>query len=592
MKFDWRKSEVLTRLSGPRLFDRTFFWWTYWAGFALQITFDVIAYDSPSWLWLPVWTAGHLLAALVAIGIRWSFLDSYLEKKPNPFLNIAVASLLGAVRITFIGYASFVLELQGLFDLGARILAGVIAGSFGFIVIVNYTESSRSYREITKNLLDAQARLSIMRRSAKKTLKSNQEKVRKDLRQLVEPRLEELAEELRANDIKSSVRRSLIGGITTLLESQVRPLSNSFRSSAKTLSDPKLEKSVSRLSLFRLPSVVSPYLALSPVLVSLSIFAILPFSLYAFEDDSWIATGMLISIAVFVAVWLVRFLLSKSEPMSLFAGVSSLVILEVLLIIMIGDLLRLAGFPTESLPGVLVIVSIVLLASVSFTGIAAVQDFNRDEYVADLKRDNKRIERNLALLNQRLWVEKREWALRIHGTIQASLTAALVRLKQPGDLSTLDLALVRQHISQARKGLDQAQPTAFDFAKALRENKKAWQGILNIKSSLRSDAAKLLISDKWASVCANEIIKESLSNSTKHGKADQVEIRFELNQPGFVEIVTQDNGKGLSRSFRPGLGCELISEIAYPWSLTKGQEGGTILRARIPVSGKLIRSKN
>jgi signal transduction histidine kinase len=191
-----------------------------------------------------------------------------------------------------------------------------------------------------------------------------------------------------------------------------------------------------------------------------------------------------------------------------------------------------------------------------------------------------------------LWVEKREWALRIHGTIQASLTAALVRLKQPGDLSTLDLALVRQHISQARKGLDQAQPTAFDFAKALRENKKAWQGILNIKSSLRSDAAKLLISDKWASVCANEIIKESLSNSTKHGKADQVEIRFELSQPGFVEIVTQDNGKGLSRSFRPGLGCELISEIAYPWSLTKGQEGGTILRARIPVSGKLIRSKN
>ena len=112
MKLDWRNSKVLTRLSGPRLFDKTFFWWTYWAGFALQITFDVIAYDSPSLLWLPVWTAGHLVATAVAVLGRWLFLDNYLENKPNPFVNIAFASLLGAVRITFIGYVSFALELQ------------------------------------------------------------------------------------------------------------------------------------------------------------------------------------------------------------------------------------------------------------------------------------------------------------------------------------------------------------------------------------------------------------------------------------------------------------------------------------------------
>ena len=170
MRFNWRNSEILTRLSGPRLFDKTFFWWTYWAGFVLQITFDVIAYDSPSLLWLPVWTGGHLAATAVAVLLRWWFLDAYLEKKPNPFVNIAVASLLGAVRITFIGYVSYALELQDLFDLGARIIAGVIAGSFGFIVIVNYTESSRSYREITKNLLAAQSRLTMMRKNASKSL--------------------------------------------------------------------------------------------------------------------------------------------------------------------------------------------------------------------------------------------------------------------------------------------------------------------------------------------------------------------------------------------------------------------------------------
>jgi signal transduction histidine kinase len=586
LKFSWRNSAVLTRLSGPRLFDKTFFWWTYWAGFALQITFDVIAYDSPSLLWLPVWTAGHLVATAVAVAGRWLFLDSYLEKKPNPFVNIAFAALLGAVRITFIGYVSFALELQGLFDLGARIIAGVIAGSFGFIVIVNYTESSRSYRELTKNLLLTQSRLGALRKAAQKSLRANQLKVRQTLEELVEPKLQELSTKLSSDDLKSSDRKALASEVKSLLQDQVRPITNSFRTSTKALANPKLGKSVSRFSLFRLPSVVQPYLALRPFLIALSMFAILPFALYVFEDDSWIATGMLISAVVYAAILFVRVLLSKAEPMSLWAGIASLVVMEILLLFVVGELLNFAGFPNRSLPGVMVIVSIVLLAAVGFTAITAVHDYNRDDFITQLKKNNNRIERDLALLNQRLWVERREWALRIHGTIQASLTAALARLSQPGGLSKKDVDLVREHIIQARKGLSQNNSTAFNLVEALKETTKTWRGILEIKTNLRTPAAKTLISDRWASVCANEIIKESVSNSMKHGKAERVQVSFESVQPGFVEIIAQDDGKGLPRQFRPGLGSQLLDEIAFPWSLEKRPEGGTILRARIPVSGK------
>jgi signal transduction histidine kinase len=586
LKFSWRNSAVLTRLSGPRLFDKTFFWWTYWAGFALQITFDVIAYDSPSLLWLPVWTAGHLVATAVAVVGRWLFLDSYLEKKPNPFVNIAFASLLGAVRITFIGYVSFALELQGLFDLGARIIAGVIAGSFGFIVIVNYTESSRSYRELTKNLLLTQSRLGALRKAAQKSLRANQLKVRQTLEELVEPKLQELSTKLSSDDLKSSDRKALASEVKSLLQDQVRPITNSFRTSTKALANPKLGKSVSRFSLFRLPSVVQPYLALRPFLIALSMFAILPFALYVFEDDSWIATGMLISAVVYAAILFVRVLLSKAEPMSLWAGIASLVVMEILLLFVVGELLNFAGFPNRSLPGVMVIVSIVLLAAVGFTAITAVHDYNRDDFITQLKKNNNRIERDLALLNQRLWVERREWALRIHGTIQASLTAALARLSQPGVLSKKDVDLVREHIIQARKGLSQNNSTAFNLVEALKETTKTWRGILEIKTNLRTPAAKTLISDRWASVCANEIIKESVSNSMKHGKAERVQVSFESVQPGFVEIIAVDDGKGLPRQFRPGLGSQLLDEIAFPWSLEKRPEGGTILRARIPVSGK------
>ena len=586
MKLSWRNSAILTRLSGPRLFDKTFFWWTYWVGFVVQITFDVIAYDSPSILWLPVWTAGHLAASAAAVLLRWWFLDAYLEKKPNPFLNIAVASFLGVIRVTFIGYVSYALELQGLFDLGARIIAGLIAGSLAFIVIVNYTESSRSYRDLTRNLLTTQSRLSAQTKAAQRSLRANQLQVRQTLEELVEPKLQELSNRLSGDDLKSSDRKALTAEVKSLLQDQVRPISNSFRTSSKAISNPNFGKSVSRLSLFRLPDVVQPYLALRPLLVGLSMFAILPFGLYVFEDESWTVTGMLIAGLVYLAVLLIRLVLSRAQPMPLRVGIVSLVVMEILLVVLIADLLVMTGYPARSLPAVIVIVGVVLAGSVAFTSITAVQDANKDAFIAQLEKNNKRIELDLALLNQRLWVERRQWALRIHGTVQASLTAALARLRQPGVLDKKDITLIRAHIAQARKGLAQSNSSSFNLVEALKETKKTWRGILNIKTSLTSAAAKRLIADRWASVCANEIIKESVSNSMRHGKADTVTVSFESNQPGFVEIVAEDNGRGLPRQFKPGLGSQLLDEIAFPWSLEKSANGGAILRARIPVSGK------
>jgi len=586
LKLSWRNSAVLTRLSGPRLFDRTFFWWTYWVGFVVQITFDVIAYNSPSLLWLPVWTAGHLVATAFAVLARWTFLDAYLEKKPNPFLNIAVASFLGVIRVTFIGYVSYALELQGLFDLGARIIAGVIAGSLGFIVIVNYTESSRSYRNVTRNLLSTQSRLSSQRKAAQKSFEANLIQVKNTLQELVEPKLQQLSTRLGSDDLKSSDRKALANEVRSLLQDQVRPISSSFKTSTKAMANPNFGKSVSRLSLFRLPDVVQPYLALRPLLIGLSMVSILPFGLYVFEDDSWTTIGLLIAGLVYLAVLLVRLLLSRASPMPLWLGILSLLVLEALLIILIAESLLLAGYPERSLPGVVTIVGVVLFGAVAFTSITAVQDQNRDAFIAQLEKNNNRIERDLAILNQRLWVERRQWALKIHGTVQASLTAALARLSQPGGLDKKDVSLVRAHISQARKGLSQKSSSSFDLVEALKATKKTWRGILEIKTAFTSPAAKLLISDRWASVCANEIIKESVSNSMKHGKAQKVNIRFESNQPGFIEIVAEDDGKGLPRQFKPGLGSQLLDEIAFPWTLEKLPEGGTILRARIPVSGK------
>jgi len=593
MKLDWRRSAVLTRLSGPRLFDRTFFWWTYFSAFALQITFDVIAYDSPSLLWLPIWTAGHLLATAVSIMIRFSFLDRWLERKPNPFLNIAVAALLGVVRIMFIGFASYELGLQDLFDPGARVIAGVIAGVVGFVVIVSYTESSRSYREVSKQLLSTQQRLEQSRNQTRRSIRESQQQVQNTLRQLVGPELEEFSKRLASKKINSAQRNLLTKELQSLLEDQVRPLSNSFRKSEQAAYDSERFRQVRRRSLFRLPERVAPHLALRPFLIFLSVVAIFPFSLYVLDGANWVSSGILISFANFLILVIFKLLISRTKLMARWQGISTISVAVLMPILFSYGYLVLSDFPAQKIPVVMIIYDITLISSTALFALMVVHDHNRDTFLTQLKKNNTRLERELALLNQKLWVEKRLWALRIHGTIQASLTAAIARLSKSGKLSESEIKNVQQHIRAAWRGISQPpRLEQFDFLKSLRSIKQAWKGVLEIKIPRSGDAIKLLAADKWAGICANEIVKESVSNSLRHGKATEVQVRFEQSDPGFVEIVVEDNGRGLPSQFRPGLGSQILDEIAFPWSLQKQSEGGTILRARIPVGRKVVPKKS
>ena len=525
-----------------------------------------------------------MLATLAAIIIRWSFLDKYLEKKPNPYLNLLVVSILGAIRVTFIGYSSFVLELQDQFDLGARIIAGMISGVVGFIVIVNYTESSRSFRELSQKLQRTQSQLKNLRKDTLEAVRNSQLEAQNKVETLIEPKLKKLSALIASQSKQSTLNSRITSEIQELLKGEVKALNESFRRPTKTLLSSAAMRPVSRLNLFRLPGMVQPHLAIRPALVTMAGLAGVPFSLYVFSDASWIPVGLLLVFLDFLLLSFGKLLLSTLKPMPVPVAIFSLVALTLATCAVDAPVLLWAGFPANEIAYPVIIGAITNIASMIVFGLVVVHDYNRERYLEKLKKNNKKIERELALVNQQIWVSRRAWALRIHGTVQASLTAALARVSSSNKLSEAELRQVAAHISQARKGLVGVEDE-FDFAKSVRNIKKTWKGIIEIKIDLNSPGAKLLIADKWAGVIANEIIKESVSNSMKHGKATKVNISFETKEPGFVQIVAEDNGRALANQFRPGLGSEILDEIAYPWSLNKFS-GGVRLDARIPVSRK------
>lgn len=549
----------------------------------IQFLFDVVGYKSFDWLWLWVWTAGHFAAVAVAIALRYLVVDPIQRRSPNPFLNIAVGGLLGITRVTLIGYLSFIWELQDLFDLGARIYGGLALGTVLFAFLTNLLESGRSYRESLRQLLRTQNRLERIRKVTKESLASEQIRVEKQARRVIEPKLQEIATALMSRQMVPSTKKVLAQEITQLLEQEVRPLNASLRETSKALADQRLFRRSNRWNLYRLPDLMRPHLAIRPPLSLLVFFITIPFALYVLEDETWISPGQFIAVMCAVLVYMLKNVISKLPPISVWPATLILFFVSVTPVALVYFMLSRNNFPLVDMPGVLLVVAFVSISGTVGYALIEIHKYNRETFLEQVKSDNLRIERELALINQKMWVQRRSWALALHGTVQASLTAALVRLQNSSTLGPKEVAEIKKHISQARSGLLPKVKSDFDFTKAMKELRNTWKGIIDVSVDTKSPAAVRLAKDTWASMCANEIIKEAVSNAMRHGKAKLAVVSFQMLPGGFIEIKVVNNGRPVPNTIDQGLGSQLLDEITHQWSLVQ-EEQGAVLRAKIPIS--------
>lgn len=575
------------------MFSLRFFGWSYLILFIPQIAFDVFAYESSSWLWLPIWTFGHLLIGVCAYFLRSLWLDKRLTDRPSAALNISVAAGLGAIRVTFIGSVSYELGLAPEFDLFARIISGAILGSILFAVLGAALSSRTNYQTALGKLLATQRQIENMRRAKRDEVAKLQSQWEISTRKVIEPKLEEIARAISKDSIKSASKKEIVNDLRSLLDSQIKPLSARLRSTSIALADPKTFRGVSAIRLFTVPERVNPDFAINPLLQFLVLAGAIPFALYVFEGPERIPLGFGIAGVTSLFLLLNKLAVAKRKPIPTKLAIVTLLALVLGQTALGFFILQFSGIPEQTLAPVVVLLFSAVFLTTTLYGLVTTYEYNQEAFMKTLSRNNNRLARELALLNQRLWVEKREWALRIHGSVQASLTAALVRLSGPGVPSGEQLAKVRQHLSQASESLKTSSTKSTDLRTSLKVIQKTWAGIVKIGVDLKSAPAARVLADAWAGVITNEIIKESVSNSVKHGNADAVKVSFAEAKPGYVEIILRDNGRGLSSRASTGLGSQILDEVAFPWSLENQPEGGTILRAQIAVSNKkpLLKTK-
>lgn len=360
--------------------------------------------------------------------------------------------------------------------------------------------------------------------------------------------------------------------IQALVRNQVRPLSRELQARVQILRSivpPRLEpaKSKDLLRLRVVPNLDSSFVASYVIAMPNIFFTILS------KADLWSSLIVLwISISYPILGRLIRFALpGKRISVSFALNIPAVASLAAYLptgiaIYILGLQYPLVGLTTFTAGGVLV------LTAVCSTAWFALQR-TRDENASEIQRINSEIKHELDLLDQAVWVAQRKWSYIIHGTVQGALTVASSRLEMSAKPDEKLKLAVRADIERAKTVL--SSPPNFDrpLQDLLGEIVDTWQGVCDVEYQISPSAQLALEKSKTSTTCLIEIVKELVSNASRHGGASKFWLNAYLNSEGDLSIVAGNNGKVMSGELSTGLGFEMITKLTKNWSLTGTASG-------------------
>jgi signal transduction histidine kinase len=99
--------------------------------------------------------------------------------------------------------------------------------------------------------------------------------------------------------------------------------------------------------------------------------------------------------------------------------------------------------------------------------------------------------------------------------------------------------------------------------------------------------AELPILPAAVEVAAYRIATEALTNVARHARASSCKVLLSFD--GELRVEVHDDGQGPPHGRRPGVGLtsmrERAAELGGDWVMEPAADGGTVVRAQLPVEG-------
>jgi signal transduction histidine kinase len=210
----------------------------------------------------------------------------------------------------------------------------------------------------------------------------------------------------------------------------------------------------------------------------------------------------------------------------------------------------------------------------------------RRKTLRDLVSMNSKLEKDIEAFDGRSSELRRDISLILHGPLQGRIAGIALALRMSSKDSTLSenervkklkeiQVLLESVISEVRERFNvDSESSSESVIVKLIEIRRSWSGIAEINWSVEPKSYARI--EKLNSKTLRDVLYEAVSNSVRHGEADQINIVFQPEKNGLL-IKIQDNGRGLGSDYTASVGLKSITIAGGEYFFTDNFENGAEL---------------
>jgi len=488
-------------------------------------------------------------------------------------LVLLIAGLVRGATIFVLGNALGIVPQEDIFY---RLLGGPVFVWSYYLVTNAVVEVYLRHREQVQRLTVERQRLERIKSGYTADLRNVNAQQRARVRELLAAPIWELQKKLEGAKNQSELQDALLS-IQALNHDVVRPLSHELASTSALEQLPEGAAQSARISPW--PKRVALGQVLPPWFYLL---VILSTGLNAQIATSGFLSGLSI-VAVSLVPILTLFFLERRSFRRITLPLFSAFFLSLSLAALSGVL---AGWLAISL-GVANTANywwqaaIYIFITKLLTLVLGVSQLGWRENLKELERVTEQLKIVNSRLRQQLWLGQKSLAMELHGSVQSTLHAQALRLAK---LASPDPEQIQAVLTSIRSSLDRIENEDYlaggTIETLMQELALLWEGTVEINWRLEPGAQEMLAEDLGLARCLFEVIREAVTNSVKHGGAQNIRIHVGLSE--HLELAVINDGE-LLEGQDSYAGKDLIDRLCLSSSL-KNTEGGVELRASFALS--------
>ncbi len=528
-------------------------------GFLVALTLDRVIFGGSPWAWLGIAGLGQLVILVALPSLGW-LLHRFASIRFWSLGTFFIFLLATGARGLVMDLTVTELAVSSTVDWTHWLVSDVITQT-GFLLVIAYRVSVRKEHANRMRMLEGERReLARLDLGLSQKLIELDDRLAIQMGLTVEPRLRDIDSELHSVAAGGDPQH-LIMSLQNFVDDDIRPMSRYLSEPVKLppiTAIPAAKGEVERTSL-------PPTVVFSKMIWPIPAAVIV--GLFTFGQIEWLATlltAVIYTPLLGVIIWLMlqtarRF--AGERQIRLWWGVLLTIVFNAAVVTIGAGIVVALGSPTPPSALVRSLIGGALMGVLS--GLATVTSIHEIRGEEILRRHIEALSAAINVSKQRLWVVRRRLGYALHGSLQAALYVAAMRLSDHRIPNDEVVRSIRADIGAAVSKIKSGATESSDVLQACHDLASIWEGTCVVTWEVTPEATEALSASPTASECAIEVVVEAVQNSIRHGKAAEVCVSITLTGDKLTVNVL-DNGT--SKTGVAGLGSRMMDELCVHWA--------------------------